>query len=62
MDKTVIDESEVTFYGDKLATIRTSLRHLVGNKLHDKQDALYGCRKVDGEWVFFSHISVDETE
>jgi len=62
VDKTVIDDSEVTFYGDKLATIRTSLRHLIGSKLHDKQDAVYGCRKVAGEWVFFSHISVDATE
>jgi hypothetical protein len=62
VDKTVIDNSEVTFYGDKLATIRTSLRHLSGSKLHDKQEAVYGCRKVDGKWVFFSHISVDETE
>ena len=62
VDKTIIDESEVKFYGDKLATISTSLRHMVGSKLHDKQVAVYGCRKIDGEWVFFSHISVDETE
>jgi len=62
VDKTVIDSSEVTFYGDKLATIRTSLRHLAGSKLHDRQDAVYGCRKVDGEWVFISHLSVDVTE
>ena len=62
VDKTIIDESEVKFFGDKLATIRTSLRHMVGPKLHDKQVAIYGCRKVSGKWVFFSHISVDETE
>lgn len=62
VDKTVIDNSEVTFFGDKLATIKTSLRHLAGSTLHDKQTAIYGCRKVAGEWVFFSHISVDETE
>lgn len=62
VDKTEIDESEVTFYGDKLATIRTSLRHLVGPKLHDKQLAVYGCRKVNGKWIFISHISVDLTE
>jgi len=62
VDKTIIDESSVEFYGDKLATIRTSLRHMIGSKLHDKQVAVYGCRKVDGEWVFFSHISVDGAE
>ena len=62
VDKTVIDSSEVTFYGDKLATIRTSLRHLAGSKLHDKQDAVYGCSKVNGGWVFVSHLSVDTTE
>src|SRR5208337_820702 len=62
VDKTVIDSSEVTFYGDKLATIRTSLRHPAGSKLHDRQDAVYGCRKVDGEWVFISHLSVDVAE
>jgi len=62
VDKTIIDESEVKFYGDKLATISTSLRHMIGTKLHDKQVAVYGCRKIDGDWVFFSHISVDETE
>jgi len=62
VDKTVIDSSEVTFYGDKLATIRSSLRHLAGSKLHDRQDAVYGCRKVDGEWVFISHLSVDVAE
>lgn len=62
VDKTVIDNSEVTFFGDKLATITTSLRHLAGSTLHDKQNAIYGCRKVGGEWVFFSHISVDTTE
>ena len=62
VDKTVIDSSEVTFYGDKLATIRTTLRHLAGGKLHDKQDAVYGCRKVDGKWVFISHLSADITE
>jgi len=62
VDKTIIDESEVIFFGDKLATIRTSLRHMIGSKLHDKQVAVYGCRKLDGEWVFFSHISVDDTE
>jgi hypothetical protein len=35
---------------------------MIGSKLHDKQVAVYGCRKVDGEWVFFSHISVDGAE
>jgi hypothetical protein len=62
VDKTVIDSSEVTFYGDKLATIKTSLRHLAGSKLHDRQDAIYGCRKVNREWVFISHLSLDSTE
>jgi ketosteroid isomerase-like protein len=62
VDKTIIDESEVMFFGDKLATIRTSLRHMIGEKLHDKQVAIYGCRKVAGEWIFFSHISVDEND
>ena len=62
VDKTVIDSSEVTFYGHKLATIRTALRHLAGGKLHDRQDAVYGCRKVDGEWVFVSHLSVEVLE
>jgi hypothetical protein len=58
----MIDTSEVSFYGDKLATIRTSLRHQAGSKLHDRQNAVYGCRKVNGEWVFISHLSVDLTE
>jgi hypothetical protein len=62
VDQTIIDTSEITFFGDKLATIKTSLRHLAGNQLHDKQNAIYGCRKVGEEWVFFSHISVDTTE
>ena len=62
VDRTIIDESEVTFFGDRLATIRTSLRHMIGSELHDKQAAVYGCRKLNGEWVFFSHISVDDTE
>jgi ketosteroid isomerase-like protein len=62
VNKTVIDSSEVTFYGDKLATIKTSLRHLAGSKLHDRQDAVYGCCKIDGEWAFVSHLSVDLTE
>jgi hypothetical protein len=62
VDKTVIDNSEVTFYRKRLATISTSLRHLAGSELHDRQDAVYGCRKVDGEWVFVSHLSVDITK
>ena len=62
VDKTVIDSSDVTFYGDRLATISTTLRHLAGDRLNDKQDAVYGCRKVDGEWLFVSHMSVDLTE
>jgi hypothetical protein len=59
VDKTLIDSSEVTFYGDRLATIRTTLRHQAGGKLHDRQDAVYGCRKVADKWVFVSHLSVD---
>ena len=46
VDTTVIDSSEVVFYGDQLATIRTALRHLAGSKLHDTQHAIYGCRKL----------------
>ena len=59
VDETEIDNSEVTFYGDKLATIKTSLRHLDTGKLHDKQEAIYGCRKVNETWVFISHMSLD---
>lgn len=59
VDETVIDSSEVVFFGDKLAMITTSLRHLGGGKLHDTQNAIYGCRRVDGEWVFVSHLSVE---
>ena len=59
VDETVIDSSEVVFFGDKLAMITTSLRHLGGGKLHDTQNAIYGCRKVNGEWVFASHLSVE---
>jgi hypothetical protein len=62
VDKTNIDSSEVVFYGPRLATIQTTLRHMVGSKLHDKQKAIYGCRKVNGEWVFISHLSVDLTD
>lgn len=62
VDKTVIDSSEVVFYGNQLATIKTSLRHLAGDKLHDTQDAIYGCRKVDNEWVFVSHLSLEVTQ
>ena len=62
VDETVIDQSEVTFYGDRLATIRTALRHLATGKLHDRQDVIYGCRKVNGEWVFISHLSLDKDE
>jgi hypothetical protein len=62
VDKTVIDSSEVVFYGDNLATIRTALRHLAGDELHDTQDAIYGCRKVDGEWLFVSHLSLETTQ
>jgi hypothetical protein len=61
VNKTLIDSSEITFYGDRLATIRTTLRHMAGSELHDRQDAIYGCRKVDGVWVFTFHLSVDAT-
>src|SRR5208282_1508750 len=27
-----------------------------------RPNRVYGCRKVDGEWVFISHLSVDVTE
>lgn len=57
VDKTTIDTSHVTFFGEKLATIETTLRHTVKDQLHDRQHALYNCRKVDGKWMFGSHIS-----
>jgi hypothetical protein len=44
------------------APVKTSLRHLAGEKLHDTQDAIYGCRKVDGEWLFVSHLSLEVTQ
>jgi hypothetical protein len=62
VDKTVIDSSEVVFYGNQLATIKTTLRHLAGDKLHDTQDAIYGTRKFDGEWKFVSHLSLEVTQ
>ena len=62
VDETAIDSSEVTFFGDRLATIKTTLRHLAGGRLHDRQDAIYGCSKVGGDWVFISHLSLDSTE
>ncbi|KAK4944995.1 aspartate transaminase aat1 [Elasticomyces elasticus] len=55
VDETVIDASKVTFFGPGLATIETELRHLGKGVLHDRQVASYGCRKLKGEWVFFSH-------
>jgi hypothetical protein len=58
----VIDSSEVVFYGNQLATIKTTLRHLAGDKLHDTQDAIYGTRKFDGEWKFVSHLSLEVTQ
>ena len=61
VDKTTIDTSNVVFFGDKLATIETTLRHTVQGKLHDRQHASYGCRKVDGKWWFVSHISKVES-
>ncbi|KAK5712269.1 aspartate transaminase aat1 [Elasticomyces elasticus] len=57
VDETVIDASKVTFFGPGLATIETELRHLGKGVLHDRQVASYGCRKLKGEWVFFSHVS-----
>ena len=60
VDKTIIDSSEVIFFGDKLATVETTLRHTAKGQLHDRQHAIYGCRKVDGKWWFVSHISNDE--
>jgi ketosteroid isomerase-like protein len=61
VDKTMIDSSEVVFYGHQLATIKTTLRHLAGDNLHDTQDAIYGCRMADGEWKFVSHLSLEVT-
>ncbi|KAK4500362.1 hypothetical protein PRZ48_008551 [Zasmidium cellare] len=39
VDKTTIDTSEVTFFGERLATIETTLRHTVKGELHDRQHA-----------------------
>ena len=61
VDNTTIDTSDVKFFGEKLATIETTLRHTVKEQLHDRQHAIYGCRKVDGKWVFISHISECES-
>jgi hypothetical protein len=61
VDKTTIDTSEVRFFGEKLATIETTLRHTVKGQLHDRQHASYGCRNVDGKWVFITHISKVES-
>ena len=61
VDKTIIDTQEVHFFGEKLATIETTLRHEVKGHLHDRQHASYGCRKVDGKWMFISHISKVDT-
>lgn len=60
VDKTTIDSSKVVFFGEKLATIETTLRHTAKGELHDRQHASYGCRKVDGVWWFVSHISIAE--
>lgn len=57
VDKTTIDTSEVKFFGEKLATIETTLSHTVKGKLHDRQHAMYSCCKIDGAWWFFAHVS-----
>ena len=57
VDKTAIDTSDVKFFGKKLATIETTLRHTAKGELHDRQHATYSCRKIDGVWWFVSHIS-----
>ena len=57
VDKTTIDTSNVIFFGNSLATIETTLRHTAKEALHDKQHALYICRKIDGKWWFVSHVS-----
>ncbi|KAF2166640.1 hypothetical protein M409DRAFT_23272 [Zasmidium cellare ATCC 36951] len=41
VDKTTIDTSEVTFFGERLATIETTLRHTVKGTLHDRQHATH---------------------
>ena len=61
VDNTTIEMSDVKFFGEKLATIETTLRHTAKELLHDRQHAIYGCRKVDGKWVFISHISECES-
>ena len=57
IDETVIDKEEINFYGPDIATIETVLSHYSNGKLYDQQFALYGCRKVEGKWVFHVHIS-----
>lgn len=57
VDQTEIDTSNVIFFGEKLATIETTLRHSVKGKLHDRQHALYICREFEGVWWFVAHVS-----
>lgn len=57
VDKTVIDTQEIELYGAGAATVKTSLSHLAAGKLHDRQFATYGCRKIGGQWMFCSHMS-----
>lgn len=57
VDQTVIDTQEIEFYGSEAATVKTSLSHFARGTLHDRQFATYGCRKINGVWMFFSHMS-----
>ena len=59
VDQTLIDDAEVSFFGPRLATIKTSLRHMASDHLHDKQEAIYSCIKLNDRWVFVSHLSID---
>jgi len=57
IDKTTIDSFRTTFFGKSSASIETKLRHTRKEILHDQQHAVYGCHKIDGKWMFMSHIS-----
>lgn len=57
IDKTVIDEETIKFFGTNVATIETSLRHFAKDKLHDVQHAFYAAQRVNGKWTFNVHIS-----
>lgn len=60
VDKTTVDSENITLFGESLAVVETKLSHWAEEDLYDTMHASYGCRKVDGEWWFVSHISNSE--